>query len=157
MKPNKREDANMWYCVTVNINMAKRPVQLTERKLRMQESASASASVCLKWKDVYNNVPDIHSTEIIDQPNTYAPRTRTLDEIHTRRLHVYTCRHFLIIYIQYALGGEAEGSKAYGVENIISERGRERHTLITSSVDLRRLLNILLLKWFLRGTFSLYD
>lgn len=110
--------------------MAKKPVQLTERKLRMQESASASASVCLKCKDVYNNVPDIHSTEIIDQPNIYAPRTRTLAEIHTRRLHVYTCRHFLIIYIQYALGGEAEGSKAYGVENIISERGRERHTLI---------------------------
>lgn len=49
-------------CVTV-IGMAKRPIQLKEKI----ENGRECVSEYLKWKDVYNNVPDIHSTEIIDQ------------------------------------------------------------------------------------------
>lgn len=86
MKPSKGEEKelceNMWYCVTV-ISMAERPIQLKEKI----ENASVSVYECLEWKDVYNNVPDIHSTEIIDQP-------KTLTHTNITQIHpAHVCLH----------------------------------------------------------------
>lgn len=54
-----------WYFGQNHHQLRLRGQHNQQRKLRTRSSVS------LKWKDVYNNVPDIHSTEIIDQLQTH--------------------------------------------------------------------------------------
>lgn len=139
MKPNVRECVFVWkHVILCDGHQYGHKANTIKEKI-----ANARRCECLKWKDVYNNVPDIHSTEIIDQPI----HTHTHTHIHTQIHRALACLHlssfFDLTYNMHSvLDTKAWRSNTYGEKRTFTwrrarEQARERwiHARIMSSVD----------------------